>query len=252
MRKFNHLLAILFAVFVVPTGAQADNWSYEFEPYLLMSSIEGDSGIGRVNGAPVDVNFDQILEVLDAGFMGHFEAQNTNGWGIALDYGFMDLRQDTVDPRGGVQNARLRQGVLEALLTKRHEKGDGHVDYFAGFRWWDNDIFLSVNPAVLPGDLRVDINEDWIDLVFGARMMRPISEKWQFNLRGDIGGFGMQADFTAVVALAFRYEISDLMDLDLQYRAMWVDYENGTAGQAGAYSYDTVTHGPILGLVFKF
>jgi hypothetical protein len=31
-----------------------------------------------------------------------------------------------------------------------------------------------------------------------------------------------------------------------------VDYETGTAGQAGFFKYDTTTHGPIIGLIFKF
>jgi opacity protein-like surface antigen len=252
MKNTTNIVLLACALLLSSSFAKADDWSYEFEPYMLLSSIEGDTSIGRVSGAPVDVNFGDILEVLDAGVMAHFEAQNSNGWGLSLDYGFMDLRQDSVSPRGGVQNARLRQGVLEALLTKRHKKGEGYVDYFAGFRWWDNDIFLSIDPAVLPGGVRVDINEDWIDLVFGVRMMKPVSEKWKMYLRGDIGGFGIQSDFTSLVSIGFRYEFSDRMDFDVQYKALWADYENGTAGQPGFYAYDTVTHGPILGLVFKF
>ena len=236
----------------ISTGAKAEDWSYQFEPYMLLSSIEGDSSIGRVSGAAVDVNFGDILEVLDVGAMAHFEAQHSSGWGLSLDYGFMDLRQDTAGPRDGVADARVRQGVLEALLTRRHEKGAGYVDYFAGIRWWDNDIETSIDPAVFPGSIRVDVKEDWIDLVFGARMMRPVSDNWKFYLHGDIGGFGVESDFTSQLALGFRYIISDLMDLNLHYRAVWVDYESGTRGQPGSYAYDTVTHGPLIGLTFKF
>jgi hypothetical protein len=244
------LLVVLLSI--ITTYAQAEDWSFEFEPYMLMSSIEGDNTIGRASPVDVAVNFGDILEVLDVGLMGHFEAQHTSGWGLALDYGFMDLRQDGVGPRGGIAGLRIRQGVFEALVTKRHERGDGYVDYFGGLRWWDNDISLSLDAVMFPGSTFLDINEDWIDLVIGARMMRPISDKWQFDMRGDIGGFGVQADFTSAVSLGFRYNISDLMDLHLQYKAQWVDYENGTPGQIGYYAYDTVTHGPILGLAFKF
>ncbi len=42
------------------------------------------------------------------------------------------------------------------------------------------------------------------------------------------------------------------IELDLQYKALAVDYETGTPGQKGYFMYDTITHGPIIGLVFKF
>lgn len=48
------------------------------------------------------------------------------------------------------------------------------------------------------------------------------------------------------------YQISEAMRLDLRYKAIWVDYEDGTRGQPGYFSYDTVTHGAIVGLAFDF
>ena len=38
----------------------------------------------------------------------------------------------------------------------------------------------------------------------------------------------------------------------MQYKATWVDYENGTPGQAGYFAYDTVTYGPLMGVIFNF
>ena len=184
--------------------------------------------------------------------MAHFEADNSNGWGVSLDYGFMDLRQDTVGPLGGVADLRVRQGVFEALLKRRKDRENGYVETFVGFRWWDNDITANASVVVIPGDSRVDINEDWIDLVVGARWVRPLNEKWKFSVQGDFGGLGLQSDWTTSWALGFRYNISDLLDLNMQYKASWVDYENGSFGQPGYYAYDTVTHGPLIGLAFKF
>ena len=229
----------------------AQDWTFQVEPYMLASSIEGDTSIGRVSGVAVDVDFSDILEVLEIGLMGRFEAQHSSGWGVMLDYGFMDLKDDLSTARGGVVEAKLRQGVFEALVSRRREWGNGHIDYLAGIRWWDNDIDVTIDPAILPGSTTLSVEEDWVDLVVGARWTNSLNDRWTFNLRGDVGGFGVQADFTAGIAAGFHYQLTDGIDLDLQYRALWVDFEDGTPGQPGHFAYDTVTHGPIAGFVFN-
>jgi hypothetical protein len=42
------------------------------------------------------------------------------------------------------------------------------------------------------------------------------------------------------------------MTLDLKYKATWVDYDEGQQGQVDYFAYDTVTHGVVIGLMFKF
>ena len=240
------------AMLVFSAHSYAQDWSFQLEPYILASSIEGDTSIGRVTGVEVDVDFSDILEVLDIGLMGRFEAQHSSGWGVILDYGFMDLSDDITGQRGGVLEARLRQGVFEALLTRRRELQNGHIDYLAGVRWWDNDIDVTIVPAILPGSATSNIEEDWVDLIVGVRWANPLNDRWTFHLRGDVGGFGVEADFTGSIAAGFHYQMTSRLDLDLQYKALWVDYETGSRGQPGFFSYDTVTHGPFAGLIFNF
>lgn len=226
----------------------AKSWSYEFEPYMLVTSISGDAGIGRSSGVPIDVDFSDILENLDIGAMAHFEAHHESGWGVWIDYGFMDLSSDITGPVNGITSASVRQGVLETLGMYRQKLSYGDIDYLAGVRWWDNDI------NVLHSSLPIDINvkEDWIDLVVGARWTTPINEYWSFNLLGTAGGFGLESDFTASSAIGVKYVISDLVDLNLQYKATWVDYENGIKRESNYFMYDTVTYGPLIGLSFKW
>jgi len=240
------------ALLLLSAAANAQDWSYELEPYMLAASIEGDTSIGRVTGVPVSVDFSAILETLEAALMGHFEAQHSSGWGVILDYGFMDLRDDLSLPRGGIVSAKLRQGIFEALVSRRREIGDGYIDYLAGIRWWDNDIDVTVDPAVLPGSAATSIDGNWVDLIFGARWSNPINDRWTFKLRGDIGGLGVESDLTASVAAGVHFRMTDRMVLDLQYRALWVDFDDGSSGQPGSFAYDTVTHGPLAGVIFKF
>jgi len=243
---------ILTALLISSAATAADDWSFQLEPYLLGASIEGDTSIGRATGVEVDVDFGDIMDSLDLAGMIHFEAHNANGWGTILDYGFMKLSSDKSGPLGGVLAADVRQGILEALLARRIELGGGHIDYLAGFRWWDNDVDIDIDAAIFPGSTTASVEEDWIDLVVGARWTKPLNDKWELQLRGDIGGFGLESDFTAVLATGIQYQLGETIDLDIQYKALWVDYESGSRGQPGYFEYDTVTHGPIIGLIFSF
>jgi hypothetical protein len=182
-----------------------------------------------------------------------FEAHHENGWGVVLDYGFMDLGSDITGPRGGVANVDLRQGIFEALAVRRNKLRDGHLDYLFGIRWWDNDLDVTVDPVLLPGTITKKGKEDWIDVIVGVRWLNNINEKWKIILRADVGGFGLESDFTAIVQAGGHYQMSDNWALDLQYKALWVDYESDdTPGQPGYFAYDTVTHGPLIGLIYKF
>jgi len=246
------VLFSITAILLLSAAANAEGWSYQFEPYVLASSIKGDTSIGRATGVDVDVDMSDILEVLEMAFMGHFEAHHSNGWGVALDYGFMDLRADIVGTRGGVVDAQVRQGVFEALMVRGSQSGKGTLEYLAGIRWWDNDIDVDIDPAILPGTASFSVEEDWVDLVLGVRWSNPINDKWTLKLRGDVGGFGIGSDFTSAVSAGFHYKMTQSIDLDLQYKATWVDFESGSRGEPGFFEYDTVTHGPIIGVIFNF
>lgn len=250
VKKILPIFGIFAAAITMP--ADADEWSFSIEPYVLAANIEGESGIGRVTGAPVDLDFSTILENLDMAAMLHFEAHSNNGWGLIFDYGFMDLSDDVFGSRGGVVDARVRQGILEGLLVRRSGSQTSGLEYFAGIRWWDNDVDVVVDPAVAPGDVIRKVDASWVDLVVGARWTRNINAYWVAKVKGDIGGFGVEADFTSSLSFSAIYEFSQRYALDLQYKAMWVDFEDGGRGQSNYFSYDTVTHGPVIGFQINF
>lgn len=246
-------LSLVIAAALATSAAQAaDNWQFEIEPYLAATSIKGDAGIGRIAGVDVDVDFSTILENLKMAAMIHAEALHQSGWGVILDYGFMDLEKDGSGPRGGIIDAGLRQGVLEALLFYRLEQESSDIDIYAGLRWWDNDIELEIDPVALPGSRKTEVEEDWVDPVVGGRITRPLSDKWSLTARADIGGFGIASDLTYSLSAGAKYRVNESITIDAQYKGTWVDYEDGTPGTQGYFKYDTVTHGPLLGVIFTF
>ncbi|BHH82130.1 hypothetical protein [Desulforhopalus sp. 52FAK] len=246
------LYTTIFYCSLLPLSAQAESWDVEAQLYLMGTSIDGDAAIGRAQGVDVNVDFNTILENLDLAGMVHFEAIHASRWGIALDYSFMDLSADLTGPKGGVADAGVRQGVLQVDLLYRMPIHKGNIDWITGVRWWDNDIDLTVDTTVLPGSVHASVEEDWIDLFIGARWITHINDSLDFMLRGDIGGFGLESELTGQLYGNVRWNLNDSWAIDIGYKAVWVDYESGNKGRPGYFVYDTVTHGPMLGIIYKF
>ena len=222
MVKIRHNLnkALIVASIFVANNALADDWQFQLEPYIMATAIEGDIGVGRATGLEIDVNFDTILENLDSGAMVHFEAHHVSGWGVIFDYGFMDLSGKAKNDKGSYLKARVRQGVLELHATYRNKLSNGYLDYYAGVRWWDNDMDLNGNIAILPGEgFSVEVESDWYDPVVGVRWLRDINDDFTFLAQLDVGGFGIESDFTYSIQSGVTYQISELMTLDVKYKA---------------------------------
>ena len=230
---------------VVETSA----WAFEFEPYMMISNIKGDSQFGNLPTTELDVDFETVLDNLEMAFMGHFEAHHQSGWGMWIDYGFMDL-ENNVDPVDRITSLQIRQGVLEVMGLYRQNMSSGYIEYLAGIRWWDNDFDVDYMLPQLGKTGTLSREVDWVDGVVGARYTHILNENWKLRMHGDIGAGG--ADITYGASAGVLYTINDLMDVDVKYRATWVDYEEGTLGQRDYFLYDAVTHGLILGLNFKF
>lgn len=250
------LIAVFAATLVsAPAIAKENsgrNWTYSIEPYLLGSSINGNASMGRAAGVAVDVSFSDILENLEMAGMVHFEAHHKDGWGMIFDYGFMDLAADTTVGVGGVIDAGVRQGILEALVSRRLGSATGTLEAIAGIRWWDNKVQASFDPLIWNGSVAVSINEGWVDPIVGLRWTNAVSKRWQLRLRGDVGGFGVESDFSWSASATGLYMMNDRFDLEVGYRAIDVDYDNGKAANSGQFVYNATTHGPLLGLVIKF
>jgi hypothetical protein len=252
-KTFKLSLISIMAASVYSVSLSAQEWTYQLEPYLMVTSIEGNASIGRATGVDVDVDFGTILDNLESAAMVHLEAHHNSGWGVALDYGYMDLGSKKSNENDSSANAEVRQGVLELLALYRNKLANGYVDYFAGIRWWDNNIGLSITTSALPGDGFIrEVKSDWVDPVVGIRWMRNINQDWTFIAQADVGGFGIESDFTSSVQTGVQYKISDLMVLNVKYKATWVDFEEGGKGGSEYFQYNTVTHGSVIGLIFNF
>lgn len=243
-------IALASSLTVGSTVAAADEFDFVIAPYALLPSITGDADLGRVSGIDVDVTFADLLEVLEAGAMIHGEVRHQSGFGVMLDYAFMRLGDKATGPVGLTNfDIEVFQGVLEAYGSYRLTEGDETVDVYAGIRYWDIDV--DVDASLAGRAFSIDRGEDWVDPVIGVRGQARMSDQWSATLQADIGGFGAGSDFSWNVMGGASWDRWENTSLFFGYRALAVDFTSGTAGTPGRFVYDTVTHGPLIGAVFK-
>ena len=248
MKKTQFFICAFLIMLVFPAlSLAADKWEFIIAPYALVPYIDGDTSVGRVEGAELDVGPKDIIENLDLGAMIQLEAHHESGYGISLAYNFMDLGGGATDPSGMVSlDADIYQGILEGYGIYRVNTDRGPLDFYGGVRWWDMDVEIKINSSQV-----VDNNADWVDPVVGLRWMPQIADNWHLILKGDIGGFGAASDFTWNLQGGIIWDATDYLSLVFQYRALSVDYSTGTVGTPDRFAYDTITHGPLFGLAFR-
>jgi len=233
-------------VLVEEPVVDGNGWRNEFQLYGLVIWMRGDTQISQMRDkADIDMTPSDIYGNLKMGGMFHYEGHAANGWGVWLDYAFMNLGFDSEHPFIDGSTG-FYQGILEAFVKYRSKLEIGYIDYYAGIRWWHNDIDMNYNLLNMSGTY------DWCDPVLGARWTYPVNEKWSLRLRADVGGFGMASDFTAAVETVALYNISEEWQLKMSFKSLWVDYEEGTEGTKDYFAYDTVNFGPIIGITYKF
>lgn len=235
-----------------------DKWEVIFAPYLMLASINGTIGVGRVNAAPLDIGAGSILKSLQFGGMGRFELRNGH-WGGIFEASYVKLGDSISTTSGGivpverVTDAEFEQTMLEAFLSYRLGTDETRVDVFGGARYWDMDVDLQVTGPL--GTSAFTRGDRWADPVFGVRVIHFLSDKWFIPVRGDIGGFGRvgaTSAFTWNIQGGVGYQFNKHFSLITQYKALGDDFDNGKGGTPDFFRYDAIQHGPVFGLAFKF
>lgn len=249
MIKTRHVIYIfLLSLFLSPKVCPAaDKWDFVIAPYLLLPYITGDSSVGAIEGAEIDISSEDIFDSLQLGGMIQAEAHHESGYGFSLAYNFMDLSSTTTGAGGLITTETdIFQGIFEGYAMYRIKTIEDPLEFYGGVRWWDMDVDVNIN-----GTRQGESGEDWIDPVIGIRWMPQIAENWSLIIKGDIGGFGVGSDFTWNLQGGVAWDVTDYLTLVFEYRALSVDYSTGTEGTPDRFVYDTITHGPMFGLAFR-
>lgn len=228
------------------TAPGGSGWSFRFVPYAWLTAIDGEISAGPLT-VPVDISFSDTLDKLDMAYM--FAAELGYGrWSLGADFVYGDFSKDI--PGGGQIFRSFRyeytQWVLTPTLGYRVIEQDNYrMDVFAGARVTGFDTTLT-GRFVGGGQVEIGGDKTWADPVIGLRGQAELGGDFFLRYNGDIGGFGASSDFMWSAFLGLGYHFNESASVALGYRGLGVDYE------AGAIAFDTVTHGPVIGLEIRF
>ena len=243
------LLAALAAGVIETASAQgAPEWQFEVTPYLWSAAMRGDTQAGNLPQTHVDMSFGDILQNLDAGFMGAFEARKGR-WGFLLDAIYMkvsDAASSTQGPLTVGADATVKQWMYAGAVAYRVSDGPTMIDLIGGARYSKLRVKAVIDASLfgLPGRTERTANKSWTDGYVGIRVQVPIADQWTFVGYGDVGAGG--SDSTWQAALGAQYAYSKDVAIKLGYRYLSVDYnKNG-------FLYDMDSAGLYVGAGFRF
>lgn len=236
-----------------PVNERIDRaWEFMIAPYFVAANITGTTQVGRLPATDIDVDTGTILENLRFGAMLRAEALYQQKIGAMIDVAYMGLGASAdVRAGGGRISVGVDQLIVEGMLFYRvYNSPQTSVDLYAGGRYWDINLDLNAQGTFV-GNFDISRGDDWIDPVIGVRAFHMFNDKWSANARADIGGFGAASDFTWNLQGGVGYHFNKTWSAHFQYKALSVDYDNDKTG-TDSFAYDTITHGPLLGVVARF
>jgi hypothetical protein len=213
-----------------PALAQGESWDLSFAPYLWATGINGDATIGSAT-AELDVNFSDILDVLDGALLGHFEARKGES-GLFGDFIYL-----AVEPKDQVEFDSM---ILEAGYLHGRPSPDGFTGWEVGVRYWDFETTLAFPPLPI-----LNRSESWTDGFIGYRRERPMGESWRSIVRGNVGAGG--SDFSWGLDLTYLYDFDSGNAFAVGLKWLDVEYEK-PEGQM--FGIDAGFFGATIGYAF--
>ncbi len=246
-------LLLLFSGYHTLTAQSSNHekkWNFLTDIYLMFPYMDGETGIGESLIIPIDANPGDIFSNLQMGAMLYLEAK-TDKWAITSDLVYMKLNQE-VTPGTIVNSGSVtaRQLIWEAAglyrITSFLEAGvGGRLNYL--------DMGIDVVKNVFPAgteDVTGEKSKTWFDPVLIARFTTDIKDKWLFQFRGDIGGFGVGSDLTWQLHATAGYRFTKLFQMSLGYRILSTDYRVGE--EPTEFLFDVNEFGPEIRFGFNF
>lgn len=228
--------------------AQEKKWKFLIEPYIMFPNMSGETGVRDLPSVEVDANVSDIFSRLQFGAMLYLEAK-TDKWAITSDLLIMKLKQgvtpnilinsgDATADQLGYELAGLYRILpyLEAGVGMRLNSFNSEV----------NILRNTVGGGTQP--LGASITNTWVDPIIVARFTHEI-DKWLFTVRGDLGGFGIGSEFTWQTQGYVGYRFSKLFQTSIGYRAIGINYDNGSGAER--FRYDMITFGPNIRFGFN-
>lgn len=236
------LTLTLGAALLVPGSVRAQqtaaepSWEFSLKPYLFLSGLSG-SVTGNELTFPINSSFSDLVDNLRIG--GFISLAGVKGqWGFLADFEYISLQGGN---SGRVPvDLRLDTTIGELDATFGPAR-DSSLKFVGGVRLFDvgQSLLIADEPTL-------EASATVVDPILGAIGAWEVGDHWLFQMRGDLGGFGIGSEFTYQLMLEFQWRISDSVGLPFGYRVL------GYRIQQDQVELDIKLSGLFLGLDFRF
>ena len=229
--------AIIAIILIASVPASAQQWDWKVTPYLWATGLDGTVSIGPLS-AEASLSFSDVVDILRGGGLVRLDAQK-NQHGLFGDIAYFRFKdKEARDTVGGFLELKLDALLVESAYYYRLNE-----IYALEFGARYLDIDTSLRPALLPP---VDNSSDFLDAIVGFRADFDLNEKWDLMFRGNVGGGG--TDYSAGLQVDLRRSFSNGNTLDVGFRALEIDYEDGEG--LSAVGLDLSMSGLTIGYTF--
>ena len=235
------------------SAENSDNgWSFRVAPYVWATALNGDIGVDGIK-SHVNASLGEVIDHVDGGAMLTAEARYRR-WGLVTDFIYADLADRKFYDAGLIKSVKLHVNQYiwsQAGAYRAYQNENTWFDVLAGFRLVSMDQTLSVtarDPFAANGDVSdsVGLDRTWVDPIIGIRSAVEILNGWAIRTEGDIGGFDANSKFTWQAFAALGYDATEATRVLVGYRGLAYDHDRD------GFTYDTVMHGPMVGVGIGF
>ena len=213
--------------------------------HWLLLPLGARAGGTTTTGGSIDISFSEMLDNLDFGLMGAFEARR-GPLSIFVDALYLDLSKGQNAAVGPGIPANADIDVSGTVLTTSvgydvERTPTNRLVAFGGVR--GINLENSVNIGVAGRSQRISGKINNWDAIVGIRGESQISERWGFSYYADVGAG--ESDLTTQISLSLTYAIND-WDLAFGYR--YLDWKIGNSPAISDLTFD----GPFIGARVNF
>jgi len=211
-----------------------------------LAALNGRIGVAG-QATQVNASFRDIFKNLNFAAMGSFEARKGK-WSFVGDAMYMSLSGQRVTPSPFFSDidVEVKEIILDPVVAYRVMNLErGHIDLLGGARIWHVKTHLTFQPRILPL-VDVEGSKNWVDPIVGARGVASVSPRVFLFGRFDMGGFGINSDFTGQAFGGVGYQWKPRVALIGGYRYLRVDYVNE------GFIFKTAMSGLNVGAKFNF
>ncbi|MFO7628968.1 MAG: hypothetical protein R6W06_05515 [Prochlorococcaceae cyanobacterium] len=252
---------------LTPAASSPPPWAATLELYGFAPLRTTGTTTVKGFSADTDLGLGEVLDILQ--WISHGRASiERNRWGLLTDLTYVKLGDSlaATTKRGlftGKAEVAMIQGIYD--LAVRYRFGDREAAVgtpgqfslipYAGIRLIQADLNVEAQIQGPRGrtifEKEGDVGRTWVQPLIGTQASLFLSPRLRAFARADVGGFGLsgEQDLSGNAQLGLGYAVGNNTDLNLSWRYLGIEYDNGAARETG---YSVFQNGFELGLKFFF